>query len=76
MVLYRLTITDVVDAAVSAVASVGVSAELVVFSPAFPALELRRRCQRMLAVAASVVQVELASDQSSRTCRRPCLAVD
>jgi hypothetical protein len=69
-------ITDVVDAAVSAAASVGVSAEVVVASPVLPTLELRRPCQPMLEAEGSVVQVGLASDQSNRTCHRPYPAVD
>ena len=72
----RSAITDVVDAALSAVALVGVLAEVVAASPVFLALELRRRCQPSLEAEGSAVQVGLASDQNNRTCHRPYPAVD
>ena len=68
--------TDVVGAALSAVASVGVLADDVVASPVFLALELRLRCQPTLEAEGSAVQVGLASDQNNRTCHRPYPAVD
>lgn len=68
-------ITDVVDATLSVVASVGVSAEVVVTSLVFVALELRHPCQPTLEAEGSAVQVGLASDQNNRTCHRPYPAV-
>ena len=65
--LARSAITDVVDAVLSAVASVGVSTEVVVASPVFVALELRHPCQPTLEAEGSAVQVGLASDQNNRT---------